>query len=330
MIDHPDQLKALPSFLLVTGFPVELYIKVDTGYHRAGLNTVSSEFHRLVGTILEDIEPTGCAELRGFYSHAGHSYTGASSSIAMATLRQEIEGLEHAANLARRHASSTTGSAGKQYILSVGATPTTTSIQSIPWESGITEFNPDETEDAKLRACIQRVKMNHPIELHAGVYPILDMQQVATQAGRSALRYNSTLATSDIALTILAEVASVYPHRDSPEALISAGSLALGREPCKSYDGWGVVSTWGILSPALHEASEWQVGRISQEHGILTHLPHDARGSMELHVGQKIRIWPNHACIAGAGFGWYLVVDSSLPGDDGDQIVDVWVRWRGW
>lgn len=32
--------------------------------------------------------------------------------------------------------------------------------------------------------------------------------------------------------------------------------------------------------------------------------------------------------VAGAGFGWYLVVDSSLPGQD--EVVDVWVRWRGW
>ncbi len=36
---------------------------------------------------------------------------------------------------------------------------------------------------------------------------------------------------------------------------------------------------------------------------------------------------PNHACVAGAGFGWYLVVDSD---QGGDEIVDVWVRWRGW
>jgi hypothetical protein len=34
--------------------------------------------------------------------------------------------------------------------------------------------------------------------------------------------------------------------------------------------------------------------------------------------------------VAGAGFGWYLVVDSSLSGDRRDDIVDVWIRWRGW
>jgi D-serine deaminase-like pyridoxal phosphate-dependent protein len=42
-----------------------------------------------------------------------------------------------------------------------------------------------------------------------------------------------------------------------------------------------------------------------------------------------VKIWPNHACIAGAGYGWYLVVDSEREGNE-DEIVDVWVRCRGW
>lgn len=52
------------------------------------------------------------------------------------------------------------------------------------------------------------------------------------------------------------------------------------------------------------------------------------RGIEVLEPGQKIRIWSNHACITSSGFGWYLVVDG---GDgDGDRVVDIWVRFRGW
>jgi D-serine deaminase-like pyridoxal phosphate-dependent protein len=70
----------------------------------------------------------------------------------------------------------------------------------------------------------------------------------------------------------------------------------------------------------------WIIGRITQEHGILT----QEKGEGEaLEVGQKVKIWPNHACIAGAGYGWYLVVDSEREGNE-DEIVDVWVRCRGW
>lgn len=136
---------------------------------------------------------------------------------------------------------------------------------------------------------------------------------------------SGNISTQDIALTILTEVTSVYSGRETPEALIAAGSLALGREPCKSYTGWGVVSGWG--KPA--KSSGWIVGRISQEHGMLTKAP-GAISQCELQVGDKVRIWPNHACIAGAGYGWYFIVDSSLLEDQRDKVVDVWIRWRGW
>lgn len=136
----------------------------------------------------------------------------------------------------------------------------------------------------------------------------------------------------------------VYPSRGSSgtsEALITAGSLALGREPVADkgvppgldYSGWGFLMPWGPAlagrQPALppggfpraHDG--WQVGRISQEHGILT-WHGAAADEVPLAVGDRVRVWPNHSCIAGAGFDYYLVVDG------GDEVVDVWVRWRGW
>ncbi|KFY31913.1 hypothetical protein V494_07903, partial [Pseudogymnoascus sp. VKM F-4513 (FW-928)] len=157
------------------------------------------------------------------------------------------------------------------------------------------------------------------IELHAGVYPLLDMQQLATHA-----RPHSQLSTENIALTIVAEVASVYADRNNGEALITAGSIALGRETCKSYSGWGVVSPWGDVG-----REGWVVGNISQEHGTLKWTG-EGRGE-GLEVGNRVRIWPNHACIAGTGFDWYLIVDSEEEGEGaGDVVRDVWVRWRGW
>ncbi len=70
--------------------------------------------------------------------------------------------------------------------------------------------------------------------------------------GRAAL-----LGADDVALSILAEVASLYPGRGvggADEALVNAGSLALGREPCgdmgsppgQDYSGWGVVTPWRV------------------------------------------------------------------------------------
>lgn len=379
LVDNTSQLQAARVFMDIAGFRLKVFIKVDTGYHRAGVMVGTEHFNRLMADVLDE-EFRGVVELLGFYSHAGHSYGGDSALSAMELLVVELEGLEKAAEYSskiRDHAPTT-----QKYVLSVGATPTATSIENMVKRSTQTG-SPIEKEIVKLETVIERIKVTCAIEIHAGVYPFLDMQQLATQASPSAISpkpncHASGLSTADIALTVMAEVASVYGTRDSPEALIAAGSLALGHDPCKSYDGWGIISDWGMLTnnferragestfPSLYFSTStellavlrvlrvdtlymcrlislpkegnltwklkgWQVGRISQEHGILTkESQHESQELAELKVGQKVRVWPNHACVAGAGFGWYLVVDSSLPEDRRDQIVDVWVRCRGW
>lgn len=97
----------------------------------------------------------------------------------------------------------------------------------------------------------------------------------------------------------------------------------------------------GADFPRVHKG--WRVQRISQEHGILTwtdtELPEgeDEPGVTDkimkdlpkLKYGQRVRIWPNHSCIAGACYDWYLIVDSRREGKE-DEVVDVWPRWRGW
>ena len=247
LVDNKSQLQAARAFRDMAGFPLKVFVKIDTGYHRAGVVVGTEEFNRLLIDIL-DMESRGTVELLGFYSHAGHSYGGDSALGAMELLIVELEGLEKAANnasKARDHAPMS-----QKYVLSVGATPTATSIENMLERSAQAE-SPMGGEIAKLKKVIERVKATHAIEIHAGVYPFLDMQQLATQASPSAVpanpKYdNSGLSTADIALTVMAEVASVYESRDSPEALIAAGSLALGRDPCKSYNGWGIVSDWGM------------------------------------------------------------------------------------
>ena len=177
--------------------------------------------------------------------------------------------------------------------------------------------------------------------------PTLDLQQLATHA-----RGPSLMTADDIAISVLAEVASVYPGRGrdgTTEALVAAGTLALGREPVTTttttttttsgtdYSAWGAVVPWGraghnpVPGPGFpREHGGWQVARISQEHGILAwYGDGDGGEKVPLCVGDQVRIWPNHSCIAGACFDWYLVVDSSNAGRE-DQIVDVWPRWRGW
>ena len=333
MIDHPSQLQAAHTFKETAGFPLQIFIKVDIGYHRAGLPSDSKDFDRLLEGI-NTFQSMGLASLTGFYTHAGHSYDVDSQTSAMKLLLDELTGAEKAATIALK-----TSKPPTRLTLSVGATPTATSIQNFSTEPPQGRSDLWLSLSQKIKDTITRASAHFTIEFHAGVYPFLDLQQLATRAGPSAVSTNSFKQPSrntsaDIALTILVEVASLYESRKPAEALIAAGSLALGREPCKGYAGWGIVSDWGVSGDASDGRSEdgragWVVGRVSQEHGVLTKDTRAVKTPARLGVGQRVRVWPNHACVAGAGFGWFLVVDSGEEGG-GDEIVDVWVRWRGW
>ncbi|MCJ1369645.1 hypothetical protein MMC20_000857 [Loxospora ochrophaea] len=327
LIDNPQHLPLLKTFKETAGFGPDVYIKIDTGYHRAGIPPLSPVLTTLISTISSDFEPSGICHLRGFYSHAGHSYGNSSPLASASHLLTELTTLSEAADLASKIISSS----HDKFTLSVGATPTATTLEHLsPSSPSSSTPSPDLQT---LHSTLSHLTSLHTIELHAGVYPILDLQQLAAQS-------KPQITHSCLALTILTEVNSTYPSRQPAEALIAAGTLALGREPCKSYDGWGVVSSWSESAASnsssnadgneVHHPSGWYVAKISQEHGVLRREDaNTAALGKELHVGQKLRVWPNHACVAGAGFGWYFVVDSKAD-DGGNRVVDVWVRGRGW
>jgi D-serine deaminase-like pyridoxal phosphate-dependent protein len=77
-----------------------------------------------------------------------------------------------------------------------------------------------------------------------------------------------------------------------------------------------------VISPPRLDG--WKLGRVSQEHGILTRKP-DIAGSSAPEVGEVIRIVGQHACMVLSNHPWYYVVE-----DGGDTVIDVWVPWKGW
>lgn len=86
----------------------------------------------------------------------------------------------------------------------------------------------------------------------------------------------------ECALTVLATVVSTAVPG---QAVIDAGSKALGREPLRAGDGDGFG--------ALLDHPEVRVTRMSEEHGIL-----DLGGSAwRPELGEQVRVVPNHACI---------------------------------
>jgi D-serine ammonia-lyase len=320
--DHPSHIQLLEAVDAAT-WPgkIPVWVNIDIGYHREGVLSGSQQLADIASAISEASK----VQIAGLYTHLGSSYGSNSPDEALQYLSEELKGLQKGAESFLEFASR--GESGDDKVtLSLGATPTATSVQNL-FEDG---------DGAKqYRDMLEQIKSSFNVELHAGVYPVMDMQQHATRARpqySTSDPKQSLLSYSDLGFRIMAEVSSLYPDRtEKPEALIAAGSIALGREPCKSYDGWGVITPWPEKSGDHYDPEStktgWIVGRISQEHGILTW--EGGRDAVrQLEIGQKLMVWPNHACIAGVNFGWYVVVDSDQA--DPDTIQDVWLRWRGW
>ncbi|PYH47169.1 uncharacterized protein BP01DRAFT_315254 [Aspergillus saccharolyticus JOP 1030-1] len=312
MIDHPDQVDLLEAFHRITGFAACIFLKVDSGYHRAGLPPNMLNKHGLLEKVAA-AERQGHASLLGLYSHNSLSYSGTTPEELMGYLNQEISSCQEALKQ-NLHLLPT----DRELVISVGATPQVVSSQHLLQDSlsagakGLKTLLQDPGPDLAAKV---------KVELHAGVYPFLDMQQLGTNVHRTQD------AEREIGISVVAEVCSVYNggERSCPEALVAAGSLALGREPCASYSGWGVISAWRRESGS----SRLIVQRISQEHAIISWDDENDKSELPLSIGQSVRIFPNHACVTGALYGWYLVVDSSQDGD-GSTVIDVWPRVTGW
>jgi len=322
MIDHTSQLPALKSFHDQAGFPAGVFLKVDSGYHRAGLPPRALNKSRLLQRLVS-WRAEGIISFKGLYSHSSLSYNNSTSTEAIESLLGEINGCLDAV---RQHSADLRGSG--PLVLSVGASPQVSVIQTLAKEN--------TPAGAKLVETIERIQneqydgISVNLELHAGVYSVLDMQQLSTRS--SDIRNNHH---DQCALTILAEVISVYNdgERSKPEVLVVAGTLALGREPCQSYAGWGVVAfDQGAGFPERQH--RLVVERISQEHSILSwehstlSLPETAP-EIPLSVGDTVHIVPNHACVTGAMYEQYFVVDSSSTSSS-RRIIGVWKRARGW
>ncbi|KAF4431474.1 D-serine dehydratase [Fusarium acutatum] len=246
MVDNEQQITCLDNSPTESTQPWEIFIKIDVGSRRAGIQPDSSSLCRLVAKA----EESRSVNIAGFYCHAGHSYAGRSPAEAEKTLQDEISGVLSASKLLP---------ATRKLWVSVGSTPTAHVVKSLK---------------AALPANIE-------LELHAGMclwnFPTNDLQQVST----------GVISESDQAVRVVAEVCSVYPDRN--EALINAGVVALSRET-SAFPGFGYV----VGRP------EWNVVRLSQEHGILGTRQPKSTANEAFAIGQR-----------------------------DDVVIDCWVPWKG-
>jgi D-serine deaminase-like pyridoxal phosphate-dependent protein len=147
-------------------------------------------------------------------------------------------------------------------------------------------------------------------EIRAGVYMFGDLFQAEI----------GTHGVPDIAVTVLTSVIGRRPGR----LLVDAGGLALSKDrstEAAPHDyGYGLVLNLAG-QPLDGPPGDTIVRRAYQEHGV---IERDAGAPENLHIGEKLRIAPNHTCMTAAAHDRYYVIDG------GDAVVATWPRVNGW
>jgi len=289
LVDHVDQIDAIEKHYEKNGRILRwsAFIKVDAGNKRAGLRPSTNEFNHLLARIVNSTT----IDIYGFYCHSGNAYASASQEIASGFLSDELTAVNEAAQKAL---SLLKAEARPSWVLSVGSTPTAHAASV-----------------AEVREKLQATLLGD-LEIHAGNYPMLDLQQLAT----------SLIEPTRISQKIISSVISYYPGRgedETDEAICDAGAIALSKDT-GPLGGYGEVIS--------NNGKGWRLGRVSQEHGILVASPKAEKRPESIKIGSKVEIVGQHACLIAAAHPWYYVVDSR---EDGGRVVkDIWVPWKGW
>lgn len=251
-----DSLAAVEA-LAELGASAAVWIKVDCGYHRAGVDPASERAHQLARRI--DAGPH--LRFAGLLTHAGHAYHRRGREALLEVAREERDVMVSLGQRLRADGIEVP-------LVSVGSTPTMSVVDHL---DGVDEMRP-------------------------GNYTFYDLSQVVF----------GSCEVADCALTVLSSVVSAQPG--AAHAVIDAGALALSKDAGPTdlgHDAMGGIYAdygRGSLDPHRHPVS------LSQEHGVV-------RGSFR--VGERVRVLPNHSCLAAAQFDAYTVVD-------GDIVVDRW------
>jgi len=144
-------------------------------------------------------------------------------------------------------------------------------------------------------------------EMRPGVFMFGDLFQAEIE----------THGMDGLAVTVLTSVIGRRPGR----LLVDAGGLALSKDRStetapKDY-GFGLA----LDMAGRRSFGEAIVRRAYQEHGL---IELDPAHPVNLPIGGRLRIAPNHVCMTAAAHDRYFVVDGE------DEVVAVWTRVNGW
>lgn len=128
IVDHPVAVDALEEYAADRDLQFSVFLKVDCGLHRAGVDPDSPEAVKLAGRLHRSIH----VEFRGILTHAGQSYRCRNRSEAAVVAAHERDIMVAFAETLR-------GEGLNVAEIGIGSTPTITAVDRLP---GISEIRP--------------------------------------------------------------------------------------------------------------------------------------------------------------------------------------------
>lgn len=148
-------------------------------------------------------------------------------------------------------------------------------------------------------------------EVRAGVFVFFDL----VMAGIGVCDHQ------EIALSVLA---TVIGHQDEKGwILVDAGWMALSRD--RGTAGQEIDQGYGLVCDVnAVPFGDLIVAQANQEHGVLALRAGSTDKLPRLAIGDRVRIFPNHACATAAQHDRYHVVRGA------DAVEAIWPRFGGW
>jgi D-serine deaminase-like pyridoxal phosphate-dependent protein len=128
LIDQPQTLSAVEAYGREHGIKFKVFLKVDCGYHRAGIDPSKPESVQLA----RQLAASDCIQFKGILTHAGHSYHCCNPAEIIEVARQERDVMIQFSDRLQEN-----GTACES--VSVGSTPT--AMHAPDWQ-GVTEIRP--------------------------------------------------------------------------------------------------------------------------------------------------------------------------------------------
>jgi D-serine deaminase-like pyridoxal phosphate-dependent protein len=268
-IDNSAALHALETFPAASAFRFSVFLEVDCGDHRSGVDPGDPEAIALA----RRMAASEAIDFRGILTHAGHSYAARGVEEIREVAREERDA-------AAAFASRLRAAGVNVHDVSVGSTPTMSLAENL---DGVTEARP-------------------------GNYVFYDAFQASI----------GSCSLDDAAFSVLTTVVGHYPSRN--RMIVDAGALALSKDagPRHVAEGCGFGEFFDLAGRRLPEL---RLVKLSQEHGQI-------EGGEPLRyerypLGSRLRIVPNHSCLAAALYDRYHVVQEG-------RVAAEWRPVRGW